>query len=93
MAEEPRYTLAETAFLLPATSEPDPVTRFRHLTRALTECDRLVSRIADERAACTAEMHAAGQSLADIARQLGGTRARAQQLVKRGRKVQSNDDH
>lgn len=65
---------------------PDPVERFKVLTEAGVTARSVVEGLAIERAKVLAEMHAAGQSYAQIAERVGLTRARAQQLVERGRK-------
>jgi len=67
--------------------EPDPAIRYVMLTKELVAYQALVSRIADERARAVAAIHKpGGMSYAEIAKALQlGTRARAQQLVERGR--------
>lgn len=69
-------------------AEPDPTVRFDLLSKELVRYDALVSRLADERAKCAAQMADAGLSHQGIADALSlGTRARAQQLVARGRGI------
>ncbi len=64
----------------------DPAARFAALTARAGELAADLERVADERALIAATWHAGGLSFARIAELAGVTRARAQQLVERGRK-------
>lgn len=67
--------------------EDDPVKRYEKLGHQLTVYDRVVTRIADEKAQCAADLANKGESFARVASLLSvGTRSRAQQLVERGRR-------
>ncbi|MFI5593010.1 hypothetical protein ACIA5G_48735 [Amycolatopsis sp. NPDC051758] len=67
--------------------EDDPVKRYEKLGHQLTVYDRVVTRIADEKAQCAADLASKGESFARVAGLLSvGTRSRAQQLIGRGRR-------
>lgn len=67
--------------------EEDPVRRYKKLDHQLTVYDRVVTRIADEKAQCAVDLANEGESFARVAGMLlVGTRSRAQQLVGRGRR-------
>lgn len=63
--------------------QPDPMSRYRALTRAQGVYEAITRRIAAERARAVADMKETGVSYADIAEAIGFTRSRAQQLVER----------
>lgn len=65
----------------------DPLARFEASGRRMAEAEKAVGRLADLRARALAELHVDGWSFASIAAATGMTRARAQQLVQRGRDV------
>ena len=65
----------------------DPLDRYSKAGQAQAAAEAVVTRLSDLRARCLAELHADGHSLAQIARATGLSRARAQQLVERGRDV------
>lgn len=65
----------------------DPVDRYERAGREQAAAESVVTRLSDLRARCLAELHADGWSLARIAEGTGLSRARVQQLVKRGADV------
>lgn len=65
----------------------DALTRYLQIMDRQVAAEADVTRLADERAACLAEMSGAGWSLAQIAEATGLSRARVQQLVTRARLV------
>jgi hypothetical protein len=93
MQSEDEVTNAEVETVVSAAigdilKEDDPVMRYTKLTHQLAIFDRVVTRIADERARCAADLAAHGASFARVAGVLAvGTRSRAQQLVGRGRRL------
>jgi 8-oxo-dGTP diphosphatase len=64
-----------------------PVAAFRHMTAMAGELDGLAEKVAGQRSWLAANMYDAGRagSLADLAGELGLSKARADQLVRRGR--------
>lgn len=67
----------------------DDMAWWNQLTARATVLDDVKHRISDERATIAARWHAGGESFAVIGQRVGLTRARAQQLVERGRKLRS----
>lgn len=65
----------------------DDVQWWVHLSSRLALLTETERRIHDERARVAARWHADGDSFTVIAQRVGLTRARAQQLVERGRKM------
>lgn len=65
----------------------DPLDRYELAGRKQVEAQEAVVRLSDLRARALAELHVDGWSFAKIAAATGITRARAQQLVERGRDV------
>ena len=63
--------------------QPDPMARYRALSRAQEMYEAVTRRIAAERARTVADMRDAGLSYGQIAEAIGFTRARAQQLADR----------
>jgi hypothetical protein len=63
--------------------QPDPMARYRALSRAQEMYEGVTRRIAAERARAVADMRDAGLSYGQIAEAIGFTRARAQQLADR----------
>jgi DNA-directed RNA polymerase specialized sigma24 family protein len=65
----------------------DPLQRYERAGREQQAAEALVTRMTDLRARCLADLHAGGQSLTQIAKATGLSRARVQQLVSRGANV------
>ena len=73
--------------LIGARGEVDAMARWTHLSTRLPQLAAVMVRISDERAAIAERWHRNGDSYATIGARTGLSRARAQQLVERGRLV------
>jgi DNA-directed RNA polymerase specialized sigma24 family protein len=67
----------------------DPVAAYRMVDSLAPAAESVVTLVADLRARAAADLRVEGWSLSQIAEELGVSRARAQQLVARGRDVAS----
>ena len=67
--------------------EPDDMMWWTHLSTLPAVLARVTERVHDERAAIAERWHRNGDSFATIGTRVGLSRARAQQLVERGRLV------
>jgi hypothetical protein len=65
----------------------DPLSRYQQAARAEAFLLRAADWLTDLRASSTLRLHESGASYATIAEKIGLSRARAQQLVNRGREV------
>lgn len=74
--------------LLPIEGIVDPLSRYQQAARAEAFLLRAADWLTDLRAASTLRLHESGASYAIIAEKIGLSRARAQQLVNRGREVE-----
>ncbi|HEX4214693.1 MAG TPA: hypothetical protein VIA06_15350 [Candidatus Dormibacteraeota bacterium] len=76
--------------LLPIEGITDPLSRYKQAARAEAFLLRAADWLTDVRAASTLRLHEGGASYAMIAEKIGLSRARAQQLVNRGREVETD---
>lgn len=82
---EPTDVAAEIAWLDEFT---DPLERYTRATAAQAHHEAVVAALGREREKAAAQMHTEGASFAAIGRMIGMTRAWAQKLVERGRKLE-----
>ena len=75
--------------LLPLEAIADPLNRYKQAARAEALLLHAADWLTDLRASSTLKLHDGGASYAAIAEKIGLSRARAQQLVNRGREVEA----
>ena len=86
---EQRFEESLEGALLPIGAVADPLNRYRQAARAEALLMHAADWLTDLRASSTLELHDDGASYATIADKIGLSRARAQQLVNRGREIEA----